>query len=160
MININIKIRQNPLNEDLAFRFQISNGKLSQIFITWIKLLLKELTVLVIWLSRSQTRATLTEGFKKLFPKTRTIIYCGEVFMDTPNSLDVQVCLWTTYIHYCTITFLACTTPNGRFLGFPQFMVEGARTFILPDIPDFLIFWGFSTTSWQTEDSKSKLICH
>ena len=43
-----MKIRFNLLNDDLAFRFQISNGKVSQIFITWIKLLAKELSVLVI----------------------------------------------------------------------------------------------------------------
>ena len=43
------KIRLKLLNEDLVFRFRISNGKVSQIFITWIKLLSKELPVLVIW---------------------------------------------------------------------------------------------------------------
>ena len=47
-----IKIRLNLLNDDLAFRFQIFNGKVSQIFLTWIKLLSKELSVLVIWPSR------------------------------------------------------------------------------------------------------------
>ena len=47
-----IKIRLKLLNDDLAFRFQIFNGKVSQIFLTWIKLLSKELSVLVIWPSR------------------------------------------------------------------------------------------------------------
>ena len=32
--------------------------------------------------------------------------------MDTPNSLDVQACLWSDYKHHCTITFLVCITPN------------------------------------------------
>ena len=99
-----MKIRLNLLNDDLAFRFQISNGKVSQIFITLIKLLSKELPVLVIWPSRRQIRATLPECFKKLFPKTRTKIDCTEVFTDTPSSLDVQACLWSDYKHHCTIT--------------------------------------------------------
>ena len=30
-----MKLRLNLLNDDLAFRFQISSGKVSQIFITW-----------------------------------------------------------------------------------------------------------------------------
>ena len=45
-----------------------------------------ELSVLVIWPSRHQIRPTLPECFKKLFPKTRTMIDCTE---DMPNSLDV-----------------------------------------------------------------------
>ena len=68
-----MKLRLNLLNDDLAFRFQISSGKVSQTFITWIKLLSKELSVLIIWPSRVQVRATLPESFRKLFPKTRTI---------------------------------------------------------------------------------------
>ena len=44
-----MKIRLNLLNDDLAFGFQISNGKVSQTFITLIKLLSKELSVIVIW---------------------------------------------------------------------------------------------------------------
>lgn len=108
-----MKIRMNLLNDDLAHRFQISSGKVSQIFITWIKLMSKELSTLIIWPSRSQIRATLPECFRKLFPKTRTIIDCSEVFMDTPSSLEVQACLWSDYKHHCTVKFLVCITPNG-----------------------------------------------
>ena len=32
--------------------------------------------------------------------------------MNTPSSLDVQVCLWSGYKH-CTVKFLVCITPNG-----------------------------------------------
>ena len=67
---------------------------------TWTKLLSKELSVLVIWPSRHQIRAKLPECFKKLFPKTRVISDCTEV------------CLWSDYKHYCTITFLVCITPD------------------------------------------------
>ena len=59
------KIRLKLLNEDLVFRFPISNGKVSQIFITWIKLLSKELPVLVIWPSR-RYQNVLRNCFQKL----------------------------------------------------------------------------------------------
>ena len=43
-----MKLRLAPLLEDLAFRFQISSGSASSIFITWVKLCSKELIVLII----------------------------------------------------------------------------------------------------------------
>ena len=82
-----MKLRLGLMVEDLAFRFQISAGKVSQIFITWIKLMSKELAVLIIWPSSFQIKATLPLCFKKLFPNTRVVIDCTEVFMETPSSL-------------------------------------------------------------------------
>ena len=108
-----MKLRLNLLNDNLAFRFQISSGKVSQIFLTWIKLMSRELSVLIIWPSQRQVRATLPESFKKHFLKTRAINDCTEVFMDTPSFLDTQVCFWSDYKHHCTIKFLISITPNG-----------------------------------------------
>ena len=44
-----MKLRLGLMLKDLVFRFQVSPGKVSQIFITWIKFLSKELSVLIIW---------------------------------------------------------------------------------------------------------------
>ena len=84
------------------------------------------MSVLVIWPSRRQIRATLPECFKKLFPKTRTIIDCTEVFMDTSSSLDAQACLWSDHKHHCTIKFLVCITLNGAVSW--VFPVYGGRS--------------------------------
>ena len=53
------------LQQDLAIRFGISTGNVSQIFITWTKLLSQELDVLIIWPSRQQIRKTLPEVVSK-----------------------------------------------------------------------------------------------
>ena len=71
------------------------------------------MSVLVIWPSRCQIRATLPECLQKLFSKTRTITDCTEVLMDTPSSLDVQASLLSDYKHHCTIKILVCITSNG-----------------------------------------------
>ena len=44
-----MKLRLALLTEDLAFRFDVSSATASSIFITWIKLMSKELSVLIIW---------------------------------------------------------------------------------------------------------------
>ena len=108
-----MRLRLGLLIEDLAFRFCVSSGKVSQITITWIKLLAKELSVLIIWPSRSRIRSTLPDCFRRLYPKVRTIIDCTEVFMETPTALDVQACLWSDYKHHCTVKMLIAITPNG-----------------------------------------------
>ena len=74
------------LQQDLAIRFGISTGNVSQIFITWTKLLSHELDVLIIWPSRQQIRKTLPECFQKLYPKSRTIVDCTEIFKEKPSS--------------------------------------------------------------------------
>ena len=54
-----MRLRLALLVDDLAFRFQMSSTTVSSIFITWIKLMSKELSVLIIWPSRSQIKKTL-----------------------------------------------------------------------------------------------------
>ena len=100
-----MQLRLDLMQADLAFRFKISTGKVSQIFITWIKLLSKQLSVLIIWPSRQQVKKTLPSCFEKLYPKTRTI-NCTEVFTETPSALDTHCLLWSDYKHHTTIKFL------------------------------------------------------
>lgn len=108
-----MRLRLGLLVKDLGFRFQVSSARVSQIWITWIKLLSKELRHLIIWPSKGQIFATLPDAFKRLYPKVQTIIDCTEVFVETPNSLEVQALLWSEYKHHCTIKYLVAITPNG-----------------------------------------------
>ena len=108
-----MKLRLDLLQTDLAYRFDVSPGKVSQIFITWIKLLSKQLGVFIIWPSKSQVRKTLPQCFKKLYSKVRTIIDCTEIYTETPSSLDSHCLLWSDYKHHTTIKILICITTNG-----------------------------------------------
>ena len=44
----------------------------------------KKLSVLIIWPSRQQAKKTWPRCFEKLYPKTKTIIDCTEVFTELP----------------------------------------------------------------------------
>ena len=81
------------LADDLACRFCVSAWKVSQIVITWVTLLSKEIKSLIIWPSWPRIRSTLPDCFKKLYPWVRIIIDYSEIFFDTSISLDMQPCL-------------------------------------------------------------------
>ena len=108
-----IKLRVGLLQYDLAHRIGISPSKVSQIFITWIKLLSKELSVLIVWPSQGQVRRTIPECFRRLYPKVHVIIDCTEVFTETSLSLEVQCLLYSDYKHHTTAKILIGITPNG-----------------------------------------------
>ena len=79
-----MKLKLGLINEDLAFRFMVSSTTVSSVFITWIKLMSKELSVLIIWPSKQKVKNTLPACFKKLCPKVRCIIDCFECFYRNP----------------------------------------------------------------------------
>ena len=69
---------------------------------------------LVIWPSRGQIYRTSLNCFKRLYPDTRCIIDCTEMFIETPSSLEVQAETWSDYKGHCTFKFLVAITPNGE----------------------------------------------
>ncbi len=100
-----MKLRLALLVDDLAFTFKVSHGSVSSIFITSVKLLSKELSILIIWPSRSQVRNNLPHCFKKLYPKVRCIIDCLSALQTQQVVLTwLQLCgvntSITTHIRY------------------------------------------------------------
>ena len=152
-----MKLRLALLYEDLAFRFQVSLATVSSIFITWIKLMSKELSVLIIWPSRSQTKKTLPGCFRKLFPKVRCIIDCFECFTETPSALDLAATMWSEYKHHYTLKVLVAITPVGAiYLMFFPPMVAEPLMFSLLETVGFQTLYSHLMKSWQIGASKLK----
>ena len=101
-----MKIRLSLMNDDLAFRFQVFPGTISSILVTWIKLMSKELAVLIIWPTRTQMKKHLPNCFKRLYPKVSCIIDCFECFTQIPSGLDLAATMWSEYKHHYTYKVL------------------------------------------------------
>ena len=108
-----MRSRLGLLQEDLAWRFQVSDTTAPKVITTWVKLLSKEFGCLIICPSKGQICATPPVCFKNIYLKTKVIINCTEMFAQTPSSLEVQSLLWSEYKHHCTFKLLICITPSG-----------------------------------------------
>ena len=51
--------------------------------------------------------------FKDIYPATRVIIDCTELFIDTPSSLNIQSSTWSSYKHHYTFKGLVGISPTG-----------------------------------------------
>lgn len=60
-----------------------------------------------------QVTATLPNNFKNKYPLTFAIIDGNELFIQTPNDLQLQSSTWSNYKHHNTAKFLIACTPNG-----------------------------------------------
>ena len=100
-----MKLREGFHLEDLAFRFKVCGATISNIFTTWLKLMSKELTWLVLWPDRHVMHINLPEML-------RNIIDCTEIFIETPSDLEVAAMCWSNYKQHYTVKFLVGITPN------------------------------------------------
>ena len=62
---IMMRLRLGLLQEDLAWRFQVSDTTVSKVVTTWTRLLSKEFSCLIIWPSKGPIYANLPICFKK-----------------------------------------------------------------------------------------------
>ena len=108
-----IKLRLDLRERDLGLRFGITVSTVSKYFITWVCFLYAHLREIEWMPSVDQVRATLTHAFKERYPRTYIIIDASEIFMETPNDLQLQSSTWSSYKHHNTAKFLIGCTPNG-----------------------------------------------
>ena len=97
---------------DLADRFGISQSQVSKIFTTWICFLYHELPTLFPFPSKDLILENMPAQFKE-FPKTRIILDCTELFIETPSSMVSQSQTWSEYKHHNTWKALVGISPAG-----------------------------------------------
>lgn len=111
-----MKLRLGSTNICLAQRFNISKTLVSNIFTTWIKILGKELGVLVYNPSKDVVMKTLPAKFKMPgYSNVRHIIDCTEFFIETPSDSDWKATTWSEYKHHNTAKVLVSITHDGSF---------------------------------------------
>ena len=92
-----MKLRLNIFDQDLAYRFGVTQSTVTKIMKKWINVMYVRLKPLVKWPQREQLRRTMPEDFKRGFEKCVCVINCFEVFCERSRDLMARI---QTYLHY------------------------------------------------------------
>ena len=85
------------LAEDLAVRFKIHISSVSRKIITWTNHLYFLLGGITIWPSRENILEHMPQDFRILYPNTRVIIDCTEIFTEKLSSLALTSRTFSSY---------------------------------------------------------------
>lgn len=108
-----MRLRLNLTLTDLAYRFHVANTTAGDIFAEWIDKLFSCLKSLIKWPPQDIIRKNLPSIFADLYPRTRCIIDCSEVFIERPNGYVARAQTYSNYKKHNTIKFLIGVTPCG-----------------------------------------------
>lgn len=121
---ISCKGKGRSFAQDLAHRFNIHIATVSRKIITWANFLYFFLGNQVIWASKEEIDSHMTEDFKRLYPKTRVILDCTEIYVQSPSSLLSQSQLYSTYKSSTTLKGLVGIAPLRLLLLYQPFTLD------------------------------------
>lgn len=108
-----IKLWLNLGDQDLAYRFAISQPSVSRYIAKWLDLLSTKFLFLIHWPDRQELMKTIPNDFWKHFKKCVIIIDCFEIFIERPTSLKARAQTYSNYKKHNTVKFLIGITPQG-----------------------------------------------
>lgn len=107
-----VKLRRNLAMTDLAYRFNISQSSVTDIFHAWLDALYATLGGLVHWPETDVCQ--LPEVFQnEVFRKVKCVIDCTEIFIERPSNLKARAQTYSNYKRHNTIKILVGASPSG-----------------------------------------------
>ena len=106
-------LRCGILEENIAYKTQLSRSHISRIWITWIDFLHSWFRALPIWPSCKVIDKAMPNSFIDTYPTTRVIIDATEIFIEMPSSVRSQSETYSAYKHHNTAKGLIGIEPSG-----------------------------------------------
>ena len=113
-------MRVGLFERDLAYRFNISIGTVSNIVISWTNFLYLRLGSLSIWPSKEVILEKMPESFKSKYKETRVIIDWTEIKVEMPSSLVLKFQTYSNYKSANTLKGLVGISPSGSITFLSQ----------------------------------------
>ena len=108
-----MRFRLNVCVEDLSYRFGIPSSTVGEVIQNWIDVMYVCLKFLLEWPSQEIVRANMPQIFKDLYPRTRCIIDCSEIFIERPCAYQARAQTFSNYKKHNTVKFLIAVAPHG-----------------------------------------------
>ena len=108
-----MKLRLNLEEQDLAYRFSVSQSTVSRVFRKWMYQMSEQLMFLIHWPCREYLCAAMPMGFRTFFGNCVCILDCTEIFIERPSNLQARAQTWSEYKDHNTIKVLVAITPQG-----------------------------------------------
>ena len=108
-----IRLRVGLMEQDLAYRFNVSQSTVSRTIITWINFMYLELKKIPLWPPKEVVQANMPKAFKEKYQRTRVIIDATEVYIDQPRLPDIQQMTFSNYKNSNTFKGLIGISPDG-----------------------------------------------
>ena len=88
---------------NLVYLFRVSEGAVTNTFITWINFMYVKFGSICIWSSSLAVKQKLPHSMKEKFPNVRCIIDCVEFKVAMPSSLTQHKMLYSDYKSHTTV---------------------------------------------------------
>ena len=111
-----VRLRLGLFEQDLAYRFGVSQSTISRIINTWINFLYLQLKEIPLWPPKSITSSNMPQVFKEKYPSTRVIIDATEVYVEQPAVPELQQLTFSNYKHHNTYKGLIGISPSGAVI--------------------------------------------
>ena len=108
-----VHLRLGLFEQDIAYRFDISQSTVSRIIMTWINLLYHQLKQIPLWPPRALTLSNMPKIFREKYPSTRVIIDATEIFIEQPSLPELQQLTFSSYKNHNTYKGLIGISPSG-----------------------------------------------
>ena len=104
------------LEQDLAYRFTVSQSTVSRIVNTWINFIYSQFKQVPLWTPRDLTFLNMPKCFKERYPQTRVIIDVTEIFVQQPAHPELQQLTFSSYKNHNMYKGLIGISPTGAVI--------------------------------------------
>ena len=108
-----VRLRLGLMEQDIAYRFNISQSTVSRIIITWINFMYLQFKDLPLWPKKEVVASYMPQVFKDQYPSTRVIIDATEIFIEQPHLPEIQKMTFSSFKNHNTYKALIGISPSG-----------------------------------------------